>query len=68
MESITKNRTSVMIAHRLSTVKDADLIIAVKDGVIAEMGTHSELLKKGGYYKELYTRQFEEDVTNEILK
>lgn len=68
MESITKNRTSVMIAHRLSTVKEADLIIAVKDGVIAEMGTHSGLLKKGGYYKELYTRQFEEDVTNEILK
>ena len=68
MESITKGRTSVMIAHRLSTVKDADLILAVKDGKIAEMGTHSELLEKGGYYKELYTRQFEEDITNEILK
>lgn len=68
MEAITKNRTSIMIAHRLSTVKDADMILAVKDGKIAEMGTHNELLQRGGYYKELYTRQFEEDITNEILK
>ena len=68
MEAITEGRTSVMIAHRLSTVKDSDLILAVKDGKIAEMGTHDELLQRGGYYKELYTRQFEEDITSEILK
>lgn len=55
---IIKGRTSFMIAHRLSTVVDADIILAVRDGKIVERGTHHELMAKKGYYYELYTRQF----------
>ena len=47
-----------MIAHRLSTVVDADMILSVKDGKIVEQGTHRELMEKKGYYYELFTRQF----------
>ena len=59
---VTKNRTTFMIAHRLSTVVDADVILAVCDGKIIEMGNHHELMKKKGYYHELYTRQYQESV------
>ena len=67
MESVTKGRTSLMIAHRLSTVRNADLILVVKDGRIVEQGTHTELLTKRGYYHELYTRQYEDEATAQIL-
>ena len=67
MESVTKGRTSLMIAHRLSTVRNADLILVVKNGRIVERGTHIELLKKKGYYHELYTRQYQDEVTAKIL-
>jgi len=67
MESVTAGRTCIMIAHRLSTVRNADMILVVKDGRIVEQGTHSQLLKKGGYYHELYTRQYEEEATARIL-
>ena len=67
MESIIAGRTSIMIAHRLSTVRNADMILVVRDGKIVEQGTHSQLLKKQGYYFELYTRQYEEDATAQIL-
>ena len=67
MESVTEGRTSLMIAHRLSTVRNADLILVVKNGRIVEQGNHSELLKKRGYYHELYTRQYEEEATAKIL-
>ena len=53
-----KGRTSIVIAHRLSTILKADSILVVKDGVIAEQGTHDELLAKGGVYRELYETQF----------
>jgi ATP-binding cassette subfamily B protein len=56
-----------MIAHRLSTVRNADLILVVKNGKIVEQGTHAELLKKHGYYHELYTRQYEDEATAKIL-
>ncbi len=59
---VTKGRTTFMIAHRLSTVVDADVILAVCDGKIIERGNHHELMKKKGYYHELYTRQFSEDI------
>ncbi len=58
---VIKGRTSFMIAHRLSTVVDADVILVVRDGKIIECGTHRELMKNvGGYYHQLFSRQFEE--------
>ncbi|MCR5107650.1 MAG: ABC transporter ATP-binding protein/permease [Lachnospiraceae bacterium] len=56
--ALIKGRTSFVIAHRLSTVVDADIILAVKDGKIAEKGTHKELMDLKGYYYELYTSQY----------
>jgi len=67
MESVIEGRTSIMIAHRLSTVRNADLILVVRDGKIVEQGSHSELLKLHGYYYELYTKQYEEDAIASIL-
>ena len=67
MESVIAGRTSIMIAHRLSTVRDADMILVVRDGKIVEQGTHAELLKMRGYYFELYTKQYEEDAIAKIL-
>ena len=64
---ITQGRTCIMIAHRLSTVRNADMILVVKDGQIVEQGTHRELLSLGGYYRELYTRQYEDEATAQIL-
>ncbi|MBD5642682.1 ABC transporter ATP-binding protein [Clostridium botulinum] len=58
MRNIMKGRTSFVIAHRLSTIKNADLILVMKDGNIVEQGTHNELLKKKGYYEQLYHAQF----------
>lgn len=58
IESIMKGRTTFVIAHRLSTIKRSDRILVIEDGQIAEMGTHAELLKKGGKYYNLYTKQF----------
>ena len=62
-----QNRTSIVIAHRLSTIRNADLILVVQDGKIVEQGTHRELLRKKGCYYELYTRQYEDEVTQQIL-
>jgi len=67
MESVTAGRTSLMIAHRLSTVRNADVILVVKNGKIVEQGTHRQLLKLRGYYHELYTRQYEDEATAQIL-
>ena len=67
MESVTAGRTALMIAHRLSTVRNADLILVVKNGRIVEHGTHSQLLGIKSYYHELYTRQYEEEATAKIL-
>lgn len=53
--------TSFLIAHRLSTIRQADLILVVKDGKIVEQGKHEELLRKGGYYHDLYSKQFQEE-------
>lgn len=55
---MTKGRTSFIVAHRLSTVKSADVILVMKNGRIIETGTHEELLSKGGFYSELYNSQF----------
>ena len=67
MESVTAGRTCLMIAHRLSTVRNADMILVVRHGKIVEQGTHSDLLARKGYYYELYTRQYEDEATAKIL-
>lgn len=59
MDNLMKGRTSFVIAHRLSTIRDADLILVMKDGDIVEQGNHEELLKKNGFYANLYNSQFE---------
>jgi ATP-binding cassette subfamily B multidrug efflux pump len=58
MDTLMKGRTSFVIAHRLSTIRNADLILVLKDGDIIESGNHEELMKKGGFYAELYNSQF----------
>jgi ATP-binding cassette subfamily B protein len=59
VSKILAGRTSFLIAHRLSTIKMADLILAVRLGKIVEQGTHGELMKKDGYYRRLYSMQYE---------
>jgi ATP-binding cassette subfamily B multidrug efflux pump len=59
-EAITKNRTSIVVAHRLSTIQKADEIIVLEKGEIVEKGTHEYLLSIDGYYRKLYQKQFEE--------
>ena len=62
--TVTKGRTSFVIAHRLSTVVGADVILVVQDGKIIERGTHSQLMEKKGHYYELFTKQFDESSIN----
>ena len=59
MDRLTEKRTSFVIAHRLSTIRNADIILVLRDGDIVEQGNHEELLKKNGFYAELYNSQFE---------
>ena len=59
MDKLTKGKTSFIIAHRLSTIKNANLILVMKEGNIVEQGTHEQLLKKNGFYAELYNSQFD---------
>ena len=66
MENLMKKGTSFIIAHRLSTIKRADRIIVIENGRIAEMGTHSELLRLRGKYFQLYTRQFRHQLESEL--
>ena len=53
-----KGRTSFVVAHRLSTIKESDVILVMKDGHIIEQGNHETLLAKGGFYTNLYNSQF----------
>ena len=64
---LLKGHTSFVIAHRLSTVRQADLILVVKDGKIIEQGNHQELLCRKGSYYELYSRQFEEEAAMKVF-
>ena len=59
-EKLTRNRTSFVIAHRLSTIRNSDLILVMRDGNIVEQGNHEQLLRKKGFYAELYNSQFAE--------
>ena len=67
IDHLLKDRTSFLIAHRLSTIRKADLILVVRDGQIVERGTHLELLKRKGYYHDLYSRQFAEEHAAKVL-
>ena len=66
IETVIKGRTSFVIAHRLSTIVDADVILVVQDGKIIERGRHRDLMRKKGYYYDLYTRQYEEMIVNQM--
>ena len=57
-QRMMKGRTSFIVAHRLSTIKEADTILVMKEGNIIEQGSHEELLQKNGFYKKLYESQF----------
>src|SRR5690606_19966725 len=59
MDKLMKGRTSFVIANRLSTIRNADIILCMNEGDIVEQGTHDELLAKGGFYANLYNSQFE---------
>ncbi|MBQ3552018.1 MAG: ABC transporter ATP-binding protein [Clostridia bacterium] len=65
--TVLKNRTSFIVAHRLSTIRTADRILVIRGGKITESGTHKELLKQRGYYYDLYTTQFREEQSQGIL-
>jgi ABC-type multidrug transport system ATPase subunit len=62
MEVLMQDRTSLIIAHRLSTIRRAGRIVFIKDGRIAKMGTHAELLRARGRYYQLYTAQFRQEL------
>ena len=68
IKEITNGRTSLVIAHRLSTIRNSDIILVVSGGKIIERGTHTELMNAKGHYHSLYTKQFEEESTQELLK
>jgi len=61
LRGIMRGRTTILIAHRTSTVRDADQIVVLRDGRITERGTHDELLARGGYYADLYQKQLLEE-------
>lgn len=65
MENLMKDRTSFVIAHRLSTIRRADRIVVIEKGRIAEMGTHTELIRLRGHYYRLYTQQFRQELGKE---
>ncbi len=65
LDRVFKNRTSIIIAHRLSTVRNADMIVVLHEGRIAEKGSHDELIKQGGLYKQLYEMQFKYETEEE---
>ena len=61
LRKLMKGRTSIIISHRISTVKEADTIVVVHEGSIAEQGTHDDLVSHGGIYAELYRKQLLEE-------
>jgi ATP-binding cassette subfamily B multidrug efflux pump len=66
LDAILRQRTTVLISHRVSTVQHADQIVVLRDGQIVERGNHSELLAHGGYYSDLYQKQLlEEELARE---
>ena len=68
LERVSRGRTTIVIAHRLSTVVNADEILVLDKGVIAERGTHQELLARGGIYSAMWSRQRQVDAAQELLR
>ena len=68
LEHLMKGRTSLVVAHRLSTIRNADRILVIRGGKIQESGTHEELLQLGGYYHDLYEHQFREERLHSAMK
>lgn len=66
--TVLEGRTSIVVAHRLSTIRNADRILVIQNGGIAESGTHEELLERKGYYYDLYHHQFREDALSSALR
>lgn len=67
ISTLLEGRTSFLIAHRLSTIRKADMILVVRDGKIIQRGTHSELMEQGGYYADLYNKQFETESAETVF-
>ena len=67
IDKVINGRTSIVIAHRLSTVRNADMILVVRAGKIVESGTHKQLIAQKGYYYDLYTHQYQEEATAQVL-
>ena len=67
ISTLLEGRTSFRIAHRLSTIRKADMILVVRDGRIIQRGTHRELMEQGGYYADLYNKQFETESTETVF-
>jgi ABC-type multidrug transport system fused ATPase/permease subunit len=61
LRQVMASRTTFLVSHRVSTVKEADLIVVLRDGRLVEQGTHQELLSLGGFYADLYRRQLLEE-------
>jgi ATP-binding cassette subfamily B protein len=68
IDHVMNTRTSFIIAHRLSTIVNADKILVIRKGIIAESGTHAELMARQGYYYRLYTNQFTERLESELMR
>ncbi len=68
LERVSRGRTTIVIAHRLSTVVNADEILVLDKGVIAERGSHQELLARGGIYSAMWSRQRQVDAAQEMLR
>jgi ATP-binding cassette subfamily B protein len=66
--TVLKGRTSLVVAHRLSTIRNADRILVIRGGKIEESGSHEELLQRGGYYHDLYEHQFREERLHSAMK
>ncbi len=67
ISTLLEGRTSFLIAHRLSTIRKADMILVVRDGRIIQRGTHDELMEQGGYYADLYNKQFETETAESVF-
>ncbi len=61
LEEVMRGRTTILISHRCSTVRNSDQIVVLRDGCIVERGTHDQLVEQGGYYADLYQKQLLEE-------